>query len=84
MIKKDTFPLLRVLMMQHGLTAADIAKITGWSYPPTLSKINMQSNFSFTDMLKIKQYFQSIGVNLTVDEIFYDWLDTSENGMAKY
>jgi hypothetical protein len=70
-------------MMKYGVTVSDLAKITGWSYPPTLDKIHMRSYFSFADMLKIKQYFQSKGVNMTVDEIFYDWLDTDESGNGK-
>lgn len=81
--RMKTFPLLQILMIRHGITVGDLAKITGWSYPPTLDKIHMRSYFSFADMLKIKQYFKSLGENLTVDEIFYEWLDTDESGNGK-
>lgn len=82
-MKKQTFPQLRILMVMHGMTAGDISKIIGWSYPPTLNKINMQSDFTFTDMMLIKQYFESIGEKYTIDELFYDWLSTNENGKGK-
>lgn len=80
---RSTFPLLRLLMIRYEMNVSDIAKIIGWSYPPTLNKISMRSEFTLVDMLLIKQYFESKGEKYTIDDLFYDWLLADENGKGK-
>lgn len=73
--KIPTFPVLRGLLTKYGLRFEDLGNIIDNCYPTISRKINEVegSEFTFSDMFKIKKYFNEKGENLTIEEIFFEW-----------
>ena len=68
-----TFPELRAMMAKHGYTQEKLSEVIG-NTPLTLSrKINSQSEFTWDDMIKIKEHFEDLGENVTVEDLFFTW-----------
>lgn len=91
MTNRVTFPILRALMAKYGLSYADMGriipnKITGqpMSYQTFSTKINKEFNFDAREMILIRDYFNSLGENVTVQEIFFDWLSSNEDIARKW
>jgi hypothetical protein len=71
----STFPVLRGLMAKHkNLNNTQMGKIIGDCYRTFGKKLSGDVNFSFSDMWTIRDYFNSKGENLTIDDIFFAWL----------
>lgn len=71
---KVTFPELRAMMARYGVTQNDLAELLKDSSHTFGKKINALAEFTFNDMVKIKEYFRQKGeVNLTMDSLFFDW-----------
>lgn len=91
MTRQVTFPILRALMAKHGLSYADMGKIipnktTGnpMKYQTFSTKINKEFNFDAREMILIRDYFNALGENVTVQEIFFDWLSSNEDITKKW
>jgi DNA-binding XRE family transcriptional regulator len=68
-----TFPELRYLMAKHGMTQDKMSAIIG-NTPLTFSrKINFQSEFTWDDIVSIKEFFENLGESITVDDLFFTW-----------
>lgn len=71
---KVTFPELRAVMARYGVTQNDLSTLVGDSSHTFGKKINALAEFTFNDMVEIKEYFRQKGeVNLTVDSLFFEW-----------
>ena len=79
MSNKKTFPELRAIMAKYGFTMQQMGGIIGNTYQTFSKKLDEESEFSFSDMVKIKDYFKGIGEDVTIDKIFFDWKFTIVN-----
>lgn len=77
-----TFPELRALMAKHGLTQEDMGRVISKTYRVFGKKINGETDFLFSEMWKIRDYFASLGSNHTIDEIFFRWSFSKVNKKA--
>ncbi len=68
-----TFPELRALMAKHGLTQDKISVVIGNTALTFSRKINSQSEFTWADMINIKEFFEDLGENVTVEDLFFTW-----------
>ncbi len=69
-----TFPELRATMARHGVTQNDLAELLENSPHTVGKKINALAEFTFNDMVEIKEYFRRKGeANVTIDLLFFDW-----------
>ena len=68
-----TFPELRALMAKHGMNQEKMGALIGNTYLTFGKKLNGHAEFSFNDMVAIKDFFQSKGESITIDELFFDW-----------
>ena len=75
-----TFPELRALMAKHGVNQHELGEVTGNTYLTFGKKLNRKSEFSHTDMIKIRDYFRSKGEDVTVQFIFFDWIGHYSEG----
>lgn len=72
--KMLTFPELRSLMAKYGETRASLGELLGDTYQTFGYKLKNKSQFSFSDMWKIKKHFIEKGEkDLTFDKLFFDW-----------
>jgi hypothetical protein len=71
----NPFPVLRGLMAKHkGITFEQMGDIIGTVDRTFSKKINGEAEFYFSDMWKITEFFKSKGENLTIENIFFDWI----------
>ena len=70
------FPEVRGLMAKYGLTQQDMGNVIGCGYATFAKKINSKSDFSMSDMLKIRAFFVNLGEDLrdmTIEHLFFTW-----------
>ena len=70
------FPELRGLMAKYGLTQQDMGNVIGCGYATFAKKLNNKSDFSMSDMLKIRTFFIDLGEDprdMTIERIFFTW-----------
>ena len=77
-----TFPNLRALMAKHGMNIGKMSEVIGNNYATFSRKLNGVSEFTFSDMLAIKDLFSSRGESVTIEYIFFDWQFTIVNGQV--
>jgi hypothetical protein len=71
----NTFPVLRGLMAKHkGITYEQMGEVIGNVDRTFSKKINGLADFTFSDMWKIKDFFNAKGESLTIENIFFDWI----------
>ncbi len=75
-----TFPELRALMAKHGLNQERMGELIGNTYVTFGKKLNGNSEFTFNDMIVIKDYFLSKGETVTIDALFFNWKFAKVNG----
>ncbi|MDI6742182.1 MAG: hypothetical protein QMD11_05510 [Smithella sp.] len=68
-----TFPELRALMAKHGMNLDKMAQVIDTTYVTFSKKLNGNSDFTYSDMLKIKDFFVAKGEKVTVEHIFFAW-----------
>ena len=68
-----TFPELRALMAKHGMNQEKMGELIGNTYLTFGKKLNGHAEFSFNDMVSIKDYFQAKGDSITIDDLFFAW-----------
>jgi len=73
------FPELRALVAKHGMNQQSMGNIINNTYVTFGRKLNGQSEFTFNDMLAIRNFFREKGENVTVDSLFFDWKFAKEN-----
>lgn len=76
MLEQLPYPEIRALMAKYGVTKKIVAGIIGASRQTVASKLNNQSEFYFTEMLKLRAYFINLGANpaeVTIDRLFFEW-----------
>ncbi len=74
------FPNLRALMAKQGMNISKMSEVIGNNYATFSRKLNGVSEFTFSDMLAIKDFFASRGEPVTIEYIFFDWNFTIVNG----
>jgi len=74
-----TFPELRAMMAKHGLGQKEMGELIGNTYLTFGKKLRGENEFTFYDMLKIKNYFQEKGEGVSIDSLFFDWNFTKVN-----
>lgn len=74
-----TFPELRALMAKHGMNFDKMARVIDTTYATFSKKINGVTDFNYSEMLAIWDFFVSRGEKVTVDHIFFDWEFTEVN-----
>ena len=70
------FPELRGLMAKYGKTQQDMGNVIGCKYVTFAKKINSKSDFSMSDMLKIRAFFVNLGEDprdMTIEHLFFTW-----------
>lgn len=73
--KYKPFPELRALMAKYGVSQVELGESIGNTYHTFGKKLNFdKSEFSHSDMIKIRDYFRQKGEDVTVEYIFFDWL----------
>ena len=77
-----TFPNLRALMAKQGMNIGKMSEVIGNNYPTFSRKLNGVSEFTFSDMLAIKDFFASRDEPVTIEYIFFDWKFTIVNGQV--
>ena len=82
MTNKKTFPELRGVMAKYGLTNNEMAKVIGNTYQTFGKKLDARSEFSFSDMLKIREHFTKKGEELSIETLFFKWKFTIVNSGA--
>ena len=73
---KLSFPEIRALMGKYGRTQQDLGFVIGSTYQTFARKLNNETEFSMTDMLKIREFFVELGENpddLTIERLFFVW-----------
>jgi len=71
---KVKFPELRAVMARHGVTQSDLAELVGDSPHTFGKKMNALAEFTFNDIVKIREFFRDKGeIAVTVDSLFFDW-----------
>lgn len=65
-VKKVTYPRLKGLRAEHGLSMAKMAKIIGISEGSYLAREKKQREFQISEMKVIADYFKE-----TMEEIFF-------------
>jgi hypothetical protein len=73
-----TFPELRMLKGKYSLSNDDLAHITGDTDKTFWNKLTLRSEFSLTDMFKIVKFFRSKGDNVSIQQLFFDWIFSIE------
>ena len=68
-----TFPELRALMAKHGMNQEKMGELIGNTYLTFGKKLNGHAEFSFNDMVAVKDYFQAKGESITIDDLFFAW-----------
>lgn len=68
-----TFPEIRALMAKHGMNQEKMGALIGNTYITFGKKLNGHAEFTFNDMIAIKEYFVTQGENVTIDTLFFDW-----------
>jgi DNA-binding XRE family transcriptional regulator len=71
----NTFPVLRGLMAKHkNLSQEQMGQVIGTTYGTFGKKLNGHIDFTFTEMWKIRDFFNAKGESLTIENIFFDWI----------
>jgi predicted transcriptional regulator len=68
------FPKLAGLMAVNKMSHKQLSKIIGCSQQAASKKLDGKIEFKRSEMQKIKRYFQSIDPNVTVDELFEEYI----------
>jgi hypothetical protein len=68
------FPVLRGLMAKYGLIQQQMGEVIDNTYATFGKKLNGSQDFTFTEMWKIRDFFRSKGEDLTIENIFFDWV----------
>jgi predicted transcriptional regulator len=66
----EVYPELNKLMAYKGLKHKDIAKVLGISQQAMSKKIKGETEFKYSDMQKIKAFFQKDYPEITLEQIF--------------
>ena len=74
-----TFPELRAMMAKHGLDHTEMGELIGNTRLTFGKKLRGESEFTFYDMVKIKNYFQEQGEAVSIDSLFFNWNFTKVN-----
>lgn len=74
-----TFPELRGIMAKYGLTNSQMAEVIGNTYQTFGNKLKLESDFSYSDMLKIWEFFKNRGETISIDSLFFKWKFTIVN-----
>lgn len=75
--------VLRGLMAKHGLDLEDLAKVTGLSYCGIRNKVAGDTEFKLSEAAKVRDHFNSLGENLTLEEIFFAGQSSKADKMVK-
>lgn len=73
-----TFPVIRMLKGKYSLSNGTLASITGDSRRTFWNKLHLRTEFSLGDMIKIEKFFREKGDNLTIQQLFFDWIFSIE------
>lgn len=83
MTKAVTFPLLRALMAQYGLTQKDMSIVIRCNQNTFGRKLNCVQEFKLSEMVRIVCYLQEeFGCKFGVEDIFFGWMVTKVTGAA--
>lgn len=74
-----TYPEIRKLKGKYRLTDQDFSNITGDKcYQTFTRKLDCKSEFTPSDMINIYNYFKDLGEEVTIQELFFDWIFSNE------
>lgn len=79
MTEIKSFPEIRGLMAKYGKTQQDMGDLIGNTYRTFGSKLDGTSEFKFSDMWKIRDFFKSKGENISIEALFFNWKFTNVN-----
>ena len=74
-----TFPELRALMAKYGMNYEKMGRVINTSYATFSKKLNCVTEFTFSDILAIRDFFVEKGEDTTADKIFFDYKFTKVN-----
>ena len=76
------FPEVRALMGKYGKNQQDLGATLGTTYQTFARKLNNETEFGMTDMLKVREFFVGLGENpgdLTIERLFFAWCPDYKN-----
>ncbi len=73
-----TFPELRALMAKHGDDQASMGNLIGNTYQTFGRKLRCDSEFTFDDMITIRDHYNSKGEEVSMDKLFFNWRNTKK------
>lgn len=69
-----TFPRLRELRGKHKITYEKLSKVIG-AKAHTTALVKVESgNFTLVEMIRVVEFFNSLGESETVESIFVSWI----------
>ena len=74
-----TFPELRGLMAKYGITKVALSNVIGVHYVTFSKKLDNEVDFTFSEMWKIKEYFEKMNEHVNMNLLFFDWVLTKVN-----
>jgi pyruvate-formate lyase len=79
MIDKKTFPELRGIMAKYGMNNSKMGKLINNTYQTFGKKLDYESDFRLSEMVKIRDFFISKGEEITMETLFFTWMFTIVN-----
>lgn len=74
-----TYPELRALMAKHGLNNEKMGRLLYMNSITFGRKLSGKNEFTYNELLAIKDYFASLGEGINIDKLFFAWRLTKVN-----
>ena len=65
------FPEIRALMGKYGVNLEKMGSVMGCNYMTVSNKLNGHSEFKFSEMVRIMEFFSAKGEDVSVEFLFF-------------